>query len=148
MGAPTLSFTKVLRVMALSNTLTQRLPLKVLNLPFNLSSMWPFIFTTLNAFRVSLKLLDDFPFIESKVPLSEEEILLEFQRRFPSTQNETWKKDRSFKHILSHRKISAQFFNCLCRNMSEENFIPKTSQELLSTGISALLMKYIKERHI
>lgn len=92
--------------------------------------------------------LYDFPFIESKVPLSEEEILLEFQRRFPSTQNETWKKDRSFKHILSHRKISAQFFNCLCRNMSEENYAPKTSEELLSTGISALLMKYIKERHM
>ena len=92
--------------------------------------------------------LYDFPFVESKVPLSEEEVLLEFQKRFPSTQNATWKKDNFYTHVLSHRKISAQFFNCLCRNMSEENYTPKTSGELLSTGISALLMKYMKERHI
>ena len=92
--------------------------------------------------------LYDFPFVESKVPLSEEEVLLEFQKRFPSTQNATWKKDNFYTHVLSHRKISAQFFNCLCRNMSDENYTPKTSEELLSTGISALLMKYMKERHI
>jgi A/G-specific adenine glycosylase len=92
--------------------------------------------------------LYDFPFVESKVPLTEEEVLLEFQKRFPSTQNATWKKDHFYKHVLSHRKISAQFFNCLCRNMSDENYAPKTTEELLSTGISALLMKYMKERHI
>ena len=92
--------------------------------------------------------LYDFPFLESKVALTEEEVLLEFQKRFPSTQNATWKKDNFYTHVLSHRKISAQFFNCLCRNMSDENYAPKTSEELLSTGISALLMKYVKERHI
>jgi A/G-specific adenine glycosylase len=92
--------------------------------------------------------LYDFPFVESKVPLSEEEVLLEFQKRFSSTQNATWKKDNFYTHVLSHRKISAQFFNCLCRNMSDESYTPKTSKELLSTGISALLMKYMKERHI
>ena len=92
--------------------------------------------------------LYDFPFVESKVPLAEEEVLLEFQKRFPSTQNATWKKDNFYTHVLSHRKISAQFFNCLCRNMSDENYAPKTTEELLSTGISALLMKYMKERHI
>jgi hypothetical protein len=32
--------------------------------------------------------------------------------------------------------------------MSEENYTPKTSEELLSTGISALLMKYMKDSHI
>jgi A/G-specific adenine glycosylase len=92
--------------------------------------------------------LYDFPFVESKVALAEEEVLLEFQKRFPSTQNATWKKDNFYTHVLSHRKISAQFFNCLCRNMSDEKYAPKTSEELLSTGISALLMKYMKERHI
>ena len=92
--------------------------------------------------------LYDFPFLESKVALTEEEVLLEFQKRFPSTQNARWKKDNFYTHVLSHRKISAQFFNCLCRNMSDENYAPKTSEELLSTGISALLMKYVKERHI
>lgn len=92
--------------------------------------------------------LFDFPFIESKVPLSEEEVILQFQERFPSTRNETWKKDSAFKHILSHRKIEAQFFSCLCLFIPEENYILKTSEELLSTGISALLMKYVKQRHI
>jgi A/G-specific adenine glycosylase len=92
--------------------------------------------------------LFDFPFIESKVPLTEEEVLLEFQKRFPSTQNASWKKDRFYTHVLSHRKISAQFFSCLCRNMSDEFHSTKTSEELLNTGISALLMKYVKEHHI
>ena len=92
--------------------------------------------------------LYDFPFVESKVSLSEQEVLLEFQKRFPSTQNAIWKKDSFYTHVLSHRKISAQFFNCLCGIMPEENYSPKTSEELFSTGISALLMKYLKERHI
>ncbi|MFM2316551.1 MAG: adenine glycosylase, partial [Bacteroidota bacterium] len=92
--------------------------------------------------------LYDFPFVESKVSLTEEEVLLEFQKRFPSTQKATWKKDRFYTHVLSHRKISAQFFSCLCRNMSEEFPSTKTTEELLNTGISALLMKYIKEIHI
>jgi A/G-specific adenine glycosylase len=92
--------------------------------------------------------LYDFPFVESKVPLTEEEVLLEFQKRFPSTQNATWKKDNFYTHVLSHRKISAQFFNCLCRNMSEDFPSTKTTEELLNTGISALLMKYVKEIHI
>ena len=92
--------------------------------------------------------LFDFPFVESKVPLSEEEVLLEFQQRFPSTQNATWKKDSFYTHVLSHRKISAQFFSCLCRNMSDEFPSTKTTEELLNTGISALLMKYVKEIHI
>jgi len=92
--------------------------------------------------------LYDFPFVESKVPLTEEEVLLEFQKQFPSTQNATWKKDNFYTHVLSHRKISAQFFNCLCRNMSEDFPSTKTTEELLNTGISALLMKYVKEIHI
>ena len=92
--------------------------------------------------------LYDFPFVESKVPLNEEEVLREFQERFPSTQKSTWKKDNFYSHVLSHRKISAQFFNCLCRNMSNEFPSTKTTEELLKTGISALLMKYIKEIHI
>jgi len=92
--------------------------------------------------------LYDFPFVESKVALSEEEVLLEFQQRFPSTQNSTWKKDEGYTHVLSHRKISAQFFSCLCQNMSEEFPSTKTSEELLKTGISALLMKYIRKVHI
>jgi len=92
--------------------------------------------------------LYDFPFVESKVPLNEEEVLREFQQRFPSTQNSTWKKDNFYSHVLSHRKISAQFFNCLCRNMSDDFPSTKTTEELLKTGISALLMKYIKEIHI
>lgn len=92
--------------------------------------------------------LFDFPFVESKVALTEEEVLSELKKRFPSTQNNTWKKDRFYKHVLSHRKISAQFFNCLCRNMSDENYIPKTAEVLFSTGISALLRKYIEESHI
>ena len=92
--------------------------------------------------------LFDFPFVESKVPLSEEEVLLEFQKRFPSTRNSTWKKDKAYKHVLSHRKISAQFFSCLCPNMPNEFPSTKTSEELLKTGISALLMKYMKEVHI
>ena len=92
--------------------------------------------------------LYDFPFIESKVPLSEEEVLLEFQERFPSLQNATWKNDSFYTHVLSHRKISVQFFSCLCRNMSEEFPSTKTTEELLKTGISALLMKYVREIHI
>jgi len=92
--------------------------------------------------------LYDFPFVESKVALSEEEVLLEFQQRFPSTQNSAWKKDEAYTHVLSHRKISAQFFSCLCRNMPEEFPSTKTSEELLTTGISALLMKYIRKVHI
>ena len=92
--------------------------------------------------------LFDFPFVESKIPLSEEEVLLEFQQRFPSTRNSTWKKDSFYTHVLSHRKISAQFFSCLCRNMSDEFPSTKTAEELLNTGISALLMKYVKEIHI
>jgi A/G-specific adenine glycosylase len=92
--------------------------------------------------------LYDFPFVESKVPMTEEEVLIEFQKRFPSTQKATWKKDRFYTHVLSHRKISAQFFSCLCQNMSEEFPSTKTTEELLNTGISALLMKYIKEIHI
>jgi A/G-specific adenine glycosylase len=92
--------------------------------------------------------LYDFPFVESKVPLNEEEVLREFQQRFPSTQNSIWKKDNFYSHVLSHRKISAQFFNCLCRNMSDDFPSTKTTEELLKTGISALLMKYIKEIHI
>ena len=92
--------------------------------------------------------LYDFPFVESKVPLNEEAVLLEFQKRFPSTQNATWKKDRFYTHVLSHRKISAQFFSCLCQNMSEDFPSTKTTEELLNTGISALLMKYIKEIHM
>jgi len=92
--------------------------------------------------------LFDFPFVESKVPLSEEEVLLEFQQRFPSTQNVKWKKDSFYTHVLSHRKISAQFFSCLCLNMSDEFPSTKTTEELLNIGISALLMKYVKEIHI
>jgi A/G-specific adenine glycosylase len=92
--------------------------------------------------------LYDFPFVESKIPMSEEEVLLEFQERFPSTQNTTWKKDSFYTHELSHRKISAQFFSCLCRNMPDEFPSTKTTEQLLNTGISALLMKYVKEIHI
>jgi A/G-specific adenine glycosylase len=92
--------------------------------------------------------LYDFPFVESKVSLTEEEVVLEFQKRFPSTQKATWKRDRFYTHVLSHRKISAQFFSCLCQNMSVEFPSTKTTEELLNTGISALLMKYIKEIHI
>jgi hypothetical protein len=55
---------------------------------------------------------------------------------------------KTFNHVLSHRKITAHFHETICDFIPTESGVWKSAEELVQSGVSALLKKYVQSKHM
>ena len=88
--------------------------------------------------------LFDFPSVESE---DNTDAILQLTQQL-NLKDVSWMEGKTLNHVLSHRKITAHFHETICDFIPTENGIWKSSEELVRSGVSALLKKYVQTTHI
>jgi len=88
--------------------------------------------------------LYDFPFMET----DDQHVALQHFNLLLDRHDLIWVDGNRYNHVLSHRKISAFFHETLCESMLLENHTWKSAEQLVNSGVSALLKKYLLNHHI
>lgn len=88
--------------------------------------------------------LYDFPFVETE----DQSQALQHFNELLGRSDLVWVEGNRYKHVLSHRRISAHFYETICDFMPPENYVWKSAEELVNSGVSALLKKYILNHHM